>query len=61
MLVTAIDLVDEYSLKTNILYIGMKLRFSLLWVNFANRCKLFEFFRGNNFLELYLEEYFAGI
>ena len=42
-MVIVIDLIDEYSLKTNILYIGMKLRFSFLWVNFANHW-LFEFF-----------------
>ena len=36
MLVIVIGLIDEYSLKTNILYIGMKLRFFFLWVDFAN-------------------------
>ena len=36
MLVIVVGLIDEYSLKANILYIGMKLRFSFLWVDFAN-------------------------
>ena len=61
MLVIVIDLIDEYFLKTNILYIGMKLGFSFFCGRISRIIDFSSFFSGIKFLKLYLEEYFAGI